>query len=446
MRGKTWIRRAQSGLLATGLAVALCLSACGDVGMTMSDDSSACGDAGVTMSDDSSAYGDVGMLVQSRDLMAGIQPQTVAAREADDPFLNGVADFSVTLFQSSRTADENFLLSPLSALIALSMTANGAGGETLQEMEQVLCGGVPIAQLNEYLHTYTAGLPSGDDARLQLANSLWFREGEVQLAQPFLQANADYYGAPAHMGAFDSGTVQEINEWAKRETDGMIDTLLEEIPREAMLYLLNAVMFDAQWERPFEEANIREQPFYAANGESQTAQMMHATERLLRDGETGGFIKSYAGGRYAFVGLLPPEGELEAYIASLTGERLRELVLSASYDRVYIALPKFCHSCEIELNGALEDMGMVRAFAPETADFTRIGDCLAGRLYISRVFQKTYIDVNEQGTRAAAVTGVEVAAESMPPLLEFNRPFVYAVVDLETGLPLFLGTVTHMEA
>lgn len=439
MRGIRSRNRVVGGLLAVTLTLASGLSACGTAGDTLSGTpSDTVGGTLSSTSDDTP--------LTAGNLTAGIQPQTVTIRQADDGFLNGVAQFSVALFQQSRTAEQNCLLSPLSALVALSMTANGADGETLRQMEQTLCGGIPIAQLNEYLHTYLTGLPDGEESQLELANSLWAREGAVQLRQSFLQANANYYAAPCYAGAFDASTVKAINDWVSLNTDGRIDTLLEEIPEEAVLYLLNAVVLDAQWERLYEEQAVTDGVFHAVDGD-QPARLMHSCETAVWDGDTPGFLKPYAGGRYAFLGLLPEKGALETYIDSLTGERLREIVGQAtSGGQALVSLPQFSQCCELELNGPLQAMGMMQAFDVMTADLSRIGETRGGdRLFISRVFQKTFIEVDEKGTRAAAVTAVEVANESMPQLLEFDRPFVYAIVDLQTGLPLFLGTVQSLE-
>lgn len=384
----------------------------------------------------------------SVDLTADWRRMAVADQPADETFLNGAAAFAVGLLQQSVAAGDNVLLSPFSALLALSMTANGAAGETRTQMEHVLAGGMSIDRLNAYLHTYMNGLPSDEKARLQTANAIWIRDGENRFeAKPlFLQTNVNYYGAAVNKAPFDEQTVGEINRWAAEQTGGRIDQLLTALAPTDRLLLLNAVTFDAAWTHPYEEHQVSDGNFHTSAGAVRQVKMMRATEqRYLDDGRATGFLKEYAGGRYQFVALLPNEGvSLRTYADSLTGEGFRQLLAKAEEAPVSTALPQFQFACDAALTDALQALGMTDAFGPG-ADFSRLGTGTDGPLAIGSVLQKTYIQVFEQGTRAGAVTSVMIAGSTKPEktyAVTLDRPFLYGIVDGETGLPLFLGAMT----
>jgi len=184
--------------------------------------------------------------IKAADLMISITPQPVIGKSADDVFIENMADFSMKLFKKSLNDKENSLISPLSVMLALAMTANGADRETLVQMEKLLGGGIPLDELNEYLFKYVKGLPNESKSKLSIANSVWLRENS-EADQDFLQKNADYYGAAAYKAAFDDGTIKDINKWIKTNTDGMIGNILNEINPNSVMYLINAIVFDAEW-------------------------------------------------------------------------------------------------------------------------------------------------------------------------------------------------------
>lgn len=211
-----------------------------------------------------------------------------------------VTDFGVRLFQESMTEGQNSLLSPVSVMFALAMTANGARGEARTQMEEVL--GMPVEELNEYLHTYLNQLPQGNKYKLSLANAIWFKDNEsFAVNETFLQTNADYYGAGIFKAPFDKGTCADINSWVSQNTDKMIDGIIDEIPAEAVMYLVNAVAFDAEWMSKYYDTQVREATFTQENGEEKIAVFLLGEERTyLEDDLAIGFTKNYAGGGYAF--------------------------------------------------------------------------------------------------------------------------------------------------
>lgn len=372
------------------------------------------------------------------------QPDTVAGAQA-------VTDFGIRLAQTGFKDNENLLLSPLSILCALAMTANGAKEQTRAQMEEIF--GLSVDELNSYLHWYISTIPQGEKYKLLLANSIWFTEdSRFTPEQDFLQINADYYGADLYSAPFDHTTLDAINHWVEEKTDGMIDEVLNDIPPEAVMYLINALTFDAEWSSVYEKHDVHNRVFTKEDGTEQNIELMYALEsRYLSDDLATGFIKHYKSRSYAFVALLPREGiSIEEYLRSLTGERLRILLDGVQNTPVRTAIPKFETQYSTELSEILTSMGMTDAFHPQNADFSALGTSTAGNIFISRVLHKTFISVSEQGTKAGAVTVVEPAdgAAMEPDKLQevyLDRPFVYLLIDCENGVPFFIGVMTDMK-
>lgn len=377
----------------------------------------------------------------SVDLTAGYIPRGVGDQvpaPEKDP-----ANFAVSLFQHSVTEGENTLISPLSVMSALAMSVNGAKGETLTQMEAVL--GATPAQLNSWLHSYMSARKQ-DDA-LHLANAIWFNTHERFVPnQNFLQINADYFGAGIRGVKFDDAACREINDWVKTHTDGMIDGILDQIPEDAVMYLVNALAFEANWANVYTDGQVRNGFFTTESGEKQYVPLMHDTvHSYLETGNATGFIRYYEGRKYAFVALLPNEGTTVAeLVAGMDGESLKALLAAPQNIPVDTAIPKFEAGSTLDMNQILTDMGMGHAFDPQLADFRGLGSSAAGNIYISRVIHKTFISVGEKGTRAGAATVVENSDRAMIEgdvrKVLLNRPFVYMLIDCENNLPFFMGT------
>lgn len=390
------------------------------------------------------------------DLIGKPEPQQVVEKKPDAAFRDCYKTLALQLFQKSAAAsrDENLMISPLSIQLALAMTANGADGQTRQEMEALLGQGIPLEELNAYLHTYVGELPTGKDYKLQIANSVWFRDEAERLTveESFLQTNADYYDAQIYKRAFDTTTVKEINDWVDTNTDGMITKILDQIDKSAMMYLINAIAFDAQWAEPYMEHAIREGSFTDIAGQHQTVSMMHSEETTyLDDGKATGFLKPYSGNRYSFAVLLPNQDvQLYDYIESLTADGITKTIRDAKECTVITQMPKFSYEYELGMVDILREMGMPAAFDSGSADFTKMGHSADGNLFIGQVLHKTFIQVDGMGTKAGAITAVIVYGESAiepdPNVKEVivDRPFVYMILDNETNLPIFLGCVTQI--
>ncbi len=387
--------------------------------------------------------------MQAANLTDEIKPKTVTGADADEAFCAGQTAFSLKLMQEALKADpNNVLISPYSVMQALAMTANGAKGNTLAQMEQVF-GSIPVGDLNRYLLNQRNGQQSDESCKLLTANSVWFRDAEgLTVQQDFLQNAADYYGADVCKAAFDDSTLNDINRWADSKTDRMIPQILDHIDDNAVMYLLNAVTFDAKWADPYRGDQYTVE-FTALNGRTQMADMMFFDEyTYLSDDRAVGFMKPYAGGRYAFAALLPEEGlSVTDYAAALTPESLRGTLADKQNGSVRVGLPKFSVSYDAELSPMLKSMGMTDVFDPAAADLSGAAVSENGNINVSRVVHKTRIDVDAEGTRAGAATAVEAVASGMAEETKFvtlSRPFLYMIVDTETDLPVFMGVLTEL--
>lgn len=387
---------------------------------------------------------------ETQDLMQNVIGKSYMVKKPDDDAIEHMENFSIALFQRNYEKEKNTLISPLSVLIALAMTANGADGETLKQMEQVLGEGFSIHQTNMYCSYLLNEFCKDGQVKMNCANSIWFRDtATFTPRQDFLQTNADYYGASVYKAAFDDRTLQDINQWVTEKTNGMIENILDEIPANAMLYIINALAFEGKWKDAYSENSIRDGVFTNHEGKKQSVELMYSTEeQYLEDGSATGFIKEYAGGQYSFVALLPKEGvSLDDYVTSLTGDGFQTLLATAKSTDISVAIPKFCYDYDVLLNQSLMEMGITDAFSPQLADFSKMAEVSDGNLYISRVIHKTFIAVDEEGTRAGAATIVEVPKCSAPTetyTVHLTRPFVYAIVDNTTGIPAFMGAVVDL--
>ncbi|MCH5198117.1 MAG: serpin family protein [Oscillospiraceae bacterium] len=387
-------------------------------------------------------------VTKAENLMKGIKPNEINRTEEITDKNAAVTDFAVRLFQKSEVSGENTLISPLSVLCALAMTANGAENRTLQQMENVL--GMKTEDLNLYLLSFIKNLPQDEKNKLSLANSIWFTDNEsFTVNKDFLQTNADYFGADIYKAPFNRQTCKDINNWVKQKTDKMIPEILDEIPEDAVMYLVNALAFEAEWSKIYEKHNVRDGEFTKEDGEKQKTDFMYGTETTYLESEnTVGFIKYYNGRKYAFAALLPHEGiSISDYIASLSGEELNNMLKNAQNTTVYTSIPKFETEYNIEMSEILKGMGMPLAFDGKNAEFQGLGTYADGRIYIGRVLHKTFISVGEKGTKAGAATVVEMLNESAayeaeePKRVYLDRPFVYMLIDCENNIPFFMGTM-----
>ena len=383
--------------------------------------------------------------VMAEDLMATVVANPVSPQDNVDAHNYAATDFAIRLFKVANEDGKSTLVSPVSVLYALAMTANGAEGETRAQIEETL--GMSVEELNIYLYSYMQTLPQGEKYKLNIANSIWFTDDQrFTVNQSFLQKNADYYGADIYKSAFDEQTLKDINNWVNYQTDGLIPNALDEISEDAIMYLINAILFDAEWESMYNKYSVYDGKFTTEDGRELDMEMMRSEEsRYLEDESSTGFIKYYNGRKYAFAAILPNEGiSVSEYLATLDGEKLSALLSGSREEVVYATMPKFVSGSDFEMAEILLNMGIVDAFSSVKADFSGLGVSGAGNIYISRVIHKTFIEVSEKGTKAGAVTIIEGEDESMPEepkTVTLDRPFVYMLIDCENNIPFFIGTM-----
>ena len=383
-----------------------------------------------------------------------------------DPFAAAQMSFAIDLFKGTvarNDYDASTLISPLSISMALSMAANGAEGETLDQMLSVVAKDLTQEQLNEGMKALQErtlnNMKNTERApKVNIANSLWLRESDaVSFQDEFLEANENYYAADAFERAFDKDTVKEINDWVSDRTDGMIPAVIDSLDERDVMVLINTLMFQAKWEDQFGEKSIKDGTFTTADGTEKDVKMLHGTEYdYVDDGRAQGFIKFYEGGRYAFVALLPDAGLTVAdYVAGMDADTILSMLRDRETTRgiwCRYQLPEF--SIDYNDGGRLDDvlksLGMTDAYSQEKADFGGIGEMAedGNNIHLRRIIHKTTMNVDENGTSAAAVTAIAAPGSPMPieiRQLTFDRPFVCMIIETGTGIPLFIGTVMDVK-
>lgn len=373
----------------------------------------------------------------------------------DDAFYDSTADFAadllITACKSDISSGNNVLISPESVLMALAMAANGAKGETEEQMLATLCGGIDIDTLNNDMLYLAERAKSSENVTFNAANSVWARDAEgFTLSQPFVDKAKSYYNADCFVEPFDKETADKINDWVNSQTDGMIPSIIDEIKDEDMTFLINAIAFEGEWMNEYRPSSIDENArFTNSAGKTEDAVMLQSGEHVyMHDDDCEAFLKYYQGGEYAFMGILPDKDmTLSDFAEKFDGSKLRGLWESRLYGQdVTVFMPEFTYKYDVSLASSLSDMGMKLPFTHE-ADFSGMSD--SEELYIDGVMHETFISVDRKGTKAAAVTAITVAAaaalnEKEPVIIRLDRPFMYAIVDTVTGFPVFIGAVNSV--
>jgi serine protease inhibitor len=343
--------------------------------------------------------------------------------------------------------DRNLMISPSSVAIALSMTYNGASGETLQAIAQTLeLQGMSLDAANQANLALSDSLEKADpQVKLAIANSLWGKQG-FAFKPDFLQRNRQFYQAEvANLDFSSPAAATRINDWVKANTEGKIPGIVQEIDPNQVLFLVNAVYFKGNWTKPFDPKLTIDRPFTLLDGGSKSVPMMAQQGRYLY-AETDEFQAiglPYGSGRLSMYVFLP-KSSLTDFTTSLTSENWSNWTEQFSKRRGAIQLPRFKFEYGVNLTEPLKAIGMADAFDPTKADFSGIS---AEKTVISQVQHKTFIEVNEEGTEAAASTSVGIATLSAPTEPPFqmvvDRPFFAAIRDNETGTVLFMGRVVE---
>ncbi len=370
-------------------------------------------------------------------------------------FITATQDFSFDLFRESIDFEKNSLVSPTSVVLAMGMTSNGSDNNTKLQFQQLLAKNqFSVKQLNYYYNVMSSILQNNNNTtdsvygnQLKLANSIWFKDS-YDIYYNFLQTNADYYKADIFKSDFGSDTVTDINNWVNNKTGGLIDKIIDQIDENTMMFLINALLFEAEWQKQFAKEDASFASFKNLNGSYLNGIFFNSSkEAFLKSENATGFIKPYKGGKYSFVAMLPNEKtSIKDYVQTLNASSFQSF-LNSSLDgkTADIGIPKFEYSFDVKLIDPFKRLGFVDAFFPSVADFSKMAPPPES-IYIRDILHKTYIQLSEVGTKAGAVTKVEMADKAMPPVenkVLLNRPFVYAIVDNGTKLPIFIGTVIN---
>ena len=373
--------------------------------------------------------------------------------DVDSRLVSANTTFGFKLFAevAKQDAGKNIFISPSSVGLALAMTYNGAVGETKQAMERALeIHGMSHLELNRAYAQLKAALESADPkVQLNIANSLWGRK-EISFNPDFIQRNKQFYGADVTALDFnDPSAPATINSWVADKTKGKIDKIVDRIDAQAILFLINAIYFKGTWAAEFDKAKTREDQFTTGAGNQKRHPMMHQSGkyRYCENKDFQAVNLPYGGGRLSMYIFLPAQGAgLDVFQKRLTAGNWDTWMKEFAETQGEIVVPRFKVEYEISLNDALKALGMGIAFDPNRADFSGIVQGSV-KAFISGVKHKTFAEVNEEGTEAAAVTSVEMRATSaMRPEKTFrmivDHPFFCAIRDNKTGTLLFMGSIT----
>lgn len=362
--------------------------------------------------------------------------------------------FAFKLFAALVQQDSgaNIFISPASVALALAMTYNGAHGETAQAMARTLeFGELSLDALNQANAQLKATLAQQHPhVALAIANSLWARQG-IEFSREFMQRNAEFYAAEiVELDFGDPGAVKRINDWVRRQTNDKIAKITDKIPGAAILFLINAIYFKGDWTKPFDKEQTRPGSFTLLDGKQRQHPMMSQSGeyRYFENADVQAISLPYADGRLSMYIFLPaPQSSLAAFQATLSDTNWDAWIGQFRTKEGRIVLPRFRLEYEVTLNQALSAIGMAIAFAPQSADFSGMlaPGATGPNLYIDEVKHKTFVEVNEEGTEAAAVTAVMMSRASFTVKRTFSmvvdRPFFCAIRDDQSGAILFLGNI-----
>ena len=375
------------------------------------------------------------------------EPVNIPLTEKATQVITAGNDFGLGLFNHvAQDETGNFMLSPLSASTALTMLLNGSGSNTWQQIGQMLgYGNLTQQEINEVYRSLVEQLLTVDpEVKLSLANAIWYRM-DFAVKPPFLTTMGTDFDS--HTEALDfrsQSALNTINQWASDNTHGKIETVLQEISPDAVMFLMNALYFKGNWTYTFDKSKTQSGPFFLADGNTVQADFMtgEIPFRIFSGNDYQVFELPY--GRQNFVmDIILPSGELSSFLAGFdleTWNLITQGLETAQPYKASITLPKFTFSYEKYLNDQLQAMGMTDAFNPALADLSGISD---QNIFVSFVKQNTFVDVNEEGTEAAAVTTIGIELTSMPPSYVIDEPFVFAIREKSTNTLLFIGVVQN---
>ena len=364
--------------------------------------------------------------------------------------VNAANDFSFGIFRQITAAnkDSNVFTSPLSATMALGMAMNGASGSTYSQMRSTLAfGNASETDINasyKSLISLLRGLDPSVDFRI--ANSIWYRRG-FPFDQSFLDVTRNAFDATVTgLDFLSPSAVTTINDWVSTATAAKIPKIIDKIDNGQVMFLINAIYFKGSWRDKFDPADTKDDTFHGIAGDQPMKLMQrHGKMSFISANTFSAVDLPYGNSAYSMTILLPRQGTtVDQLAASLQSGTWTTWMGQFNEITTTIWLPKVKLEWERVLNGDLMAMGMRDAFIPGGADFTRMSSTQGRQLVIDQVKQKTYVDINEEGTEAAAVTSVGIQPTSLPPQLRADRPFIFVIRERLSGTILFMGKIVRM--
>jgi serine protease inhibitor len=361
--------------------------------------------------------------------------------------------FGLKLFKeiNAEMSDSNVFISPLSISMALGMTYNGSAGSTEEAMRITLeLGNLSRGEINESYKSLIELLMNIDsDVEFNIANSIWYKY-DRPFKQDFFERCRDYFDARVSGLDFSQteAVKDTINNWVEENTNGRIKDILDYVHPLAVMYLVNAIYFNGNWAYQFNEEDTKDEPFHLPGGGTKDCKMMEVKSyfKYFEDSLLQAIDIPYGNGNYSMTVIMPQYGEdIEEFISGLTKEKWDEWMDGFTEDSVNLFLPKLKleYKTDSILKEVLKDMGMEIAFDPNIANFTDMAD--PSDIWIGRVIHKTFLEVDEEGTEAAAATVVEMWESSVPeetdPVMMINRPFVFGIKENHSGTILFIGKI-----
>ena len=375
--------------------------------------------------------------------------------QVDSRLTAATSRFSFKLYDQilKQRTKQNTFVSPASVMLALAMTYNGADGTTRQAMARALeVEGMSLEEVNRAFAGLKSALaPSDPKIQLKIANSLWARR-DFPLNPAFIERNKQHYGAEiANLDFADPGAPKIINSWVSRNTEGKIEKIVEQISDNDVLFLINAIYFKGKWKFEFKKENTKPDMFKLTAEEQKEVPMMSQSESFLyyKGKDFQSVALPYGTGKVSMYVFLPDEPKsLAQFEKDLTPENWDTWMRSFRVTPGDLLLPRFKVEWESSLNGALAALGMAEAFNPARADFSQMAKVNSGELFISQVKHKSWCEVNEEGTEAAAATSVTMSLTSVQEprerfYMKVDHPFFFAIRDNQTGVVLFMGSVTN---
>ena len=372
--------------------------------------------------------------------------------EAEQHIVEADNNFGLTLFEAmnSEAPEDNLFISPISVSMALGMALNGADGETRAEMLEMLQKqNLSEEAINESYQSLVR-LLSGLDPEIifNIANSIWYNDG-VELEAPFLDKNETYFEAEVQALDFSNPqSVDRINTWVENKTNGLIEKIIDDIKENTIMYIINAIYFKGNWTYPFDPEATGKAPFYNLSGTTASVDMMtqRGTFPYYTTDQATFIDLPYGDSLYTMTIILPEESnDLNELVSELQSGLYASAESNFEHTKVDLFMPRFKLAYETEMKPILRSLGMEQAFSESQADFTRIHK--AGGLFVSDVVHKSFVEVNEEGTEAAAVTSVTIGTTSVgPPIpqVRVEKPFIFLIREKSTGTFLFAGKITEL--